>query len=1548
MELNNNSIQQLYKGLNTDYSPINQPKGSYKYALNAVLESYEGDTQQLSNELGNELVSSFKEGYKCIGSVFIDDSEAVLFLYGNNNSEIGIFNSKTNSYRTWCNDETSPEKNKLKFNINYPIQATYKLRRGCEKTIYWTDDYNPQRNVVLNYPQNYQTTINNITFFDSFKFSTQKVFNSIPIVENIEILENSGELPNGSLSILLQYLDQDKNGTKWISEIPFINIYSDNHKDKYSEIDGDINNKDVKEFNNKFSNKAVSVVYNNFDIQYKFFRLAFIHYYSNKKQPTVCYLSDIIPIINGKGSFIYTGNNYKEKATYEEILLFNRTNPFQSSTTIEQKDNRLIVGNIKGDSTNWGELQKYASKIGVDCVIKKVDITKNTDKNNPKNPLVKFFGSSFMPGEIASLAINYVFEDLTVSPSYHIPGRYRYTPKDKIYANKTAEGCILKPMVYRADISDYLGNIDNFLTNRNKSLRYIQRETCNDFDLWGVDIEGNKLLNETVRFHRFPSRKELGLSLVEDKTFTYIFGVQFSNVEIPSESVIGKKCIGYYFSKQELKEDYRTIIDSGYLLDTLQYKQMTGLSSLYSDFSKQYTDRNTGRVDVSQNTKVILSPVNKFIGKTFDNFTHIIETDRFKVIKENKSGFLIQNASELKSEDIEKEIGETKQNDGADLKAVIRDMEIDSIRAYDSSYSKDVKTGGVLIDRQDTRLYYLQPYEKANYRKENVAIYNMDSMSANLFIYVKENAKNSSFGFDRYKSLDPYTLSVPKTKYTNTIPYVYIIRNHNDFFSNYQNEPYYKITDTYSVDKENINISFDGDTYIGGYRHTLSSYCNTAPKQPIKDKSSSLLKAIIVAVLAVALTVLTYGSALAIIGGILVATGGIFYGLRAKLSAEEFNKRFRLEWTNGLRFLFQDNLYWNSFIRPINLDQNTEQLGYQDDTLRYYNQIIGDFIFESPINFTLRVEPNDDDDNYLRPFTEHLPDSANRKIENYNDDKDTFKPYTINNTMVVSRIRLWRSWHMGVPIEYKEENFFLSRLCEVDQNLYKHEYLMNKKYHPAEARNDNNQIAWSMISGYKAYGTAKPIFYCINQDYLIQEKVEKLYAIPFEYSFCSDCREKFPQRFYWSDVSFSEQLTDNYRTFKPNNYKDLPGEYGEITNIFSMYNQLYIHTKNGLWIQPTNYQERVTDGIVSYIGTGEFGSLPAQLIVDSKTGTSAGLNHRNNQIVTSQGYFFVSETDRKVYWFNGQLMSISDIGMTEWFKKNIFHKTTNSGEDVSTYLLNFDYRNDRLILTKRDYKTKFGSTNNDEFTSFWTISFSLKTKTWISFHSYIPNNYLQVSDDFYSILDNKIYKHTLSNSYLNTKEIEKRNYQTFYGTHYPFMIEYISNDNPIVTKIFDHIRFITNAYKFDEINNSFVEDRYKTFNKALIYNSRQCTNIINLKVKDLSPQQEYLLEQIENTNNNTFIVDKTEKDWLLNDIRDMVTNYNVPMFNENIKKLNSLYNINYNDKVINQEAFEGNKEWYDLESLRDKYLVIRLIFDNFADVKLVFNYSSEYNTVSQY
>ena len=88
------SVDVPSKGMHKDTPKINQPDGTYTFALNGLLESEDGDLGFMSNEPSNELFTSLKDGYLCIGSVYIDDGETLIFSVKKgdnyNISEIGV------------------------------------------------------------------------------------------------------------------------------------------------------------------------------------------------------------------------------------------------------------------------------------------------------------------------------------------------------------------------------------------------------------------------------------------------------------------------------------------------------------------------------------------------------------------------------------------------------------------------------------------------------------------------------------------------------------------------------------------------------------------------------------------------------------------------------------------------------------------------------------------------------------------------------------------------------------------------------------------------------------------------------------------------------------------------------------------------------------------------------------------------------------------------------------------------------------------------------------------------------------------------------------------------------------------------------------------------------------------------------------------------------------------------------------------------------------------------------------------------------------------
>lgn len=196
--------------------------------------------------------------------------------------------------------------------------------------------------------------------------------------------------------------------------------------------------------------------------------------------------------------------------------------------------------------------------------------------------------------------------------------------------------------------------------------------------------------------------------------------------------------------------------------------------------------------------------------------------------------------------------------------------------------------------------------------------------------------------------------------------------------------------------------------------------------------------------------------------------------------------------------------------------------------------------------------------------------------------------------------------------------------------------------------------------------------------------------------------------------------------------------------------------------------------------------------------------------------------------------------------------------------------------------------------SSWTLSFNPILNQWISFHSYLPNNYIQHPT--------KLIAKT------NTSQLMLMN-SGDYGKYFdedvkPFIVEIVSNDNPLNTKVFDSITVNLDSVDSNNINtNTF-------FDSTIMYNEYQCTGTIVFDATNLT---------------------KKERNWNFNKFNDLVNNTNNAIFVKDWDNVSSTYPI---DKVVNPLKIDVNKPWYQRGRMRDKYLAIRFIENNLLNQKL--------------
>ena len=492
-----------------------------------------------------------------------------------------------------------------------------------------------------------------------------------------------------------------------------------------------------------------------------------------------------------------------------------------------------------------------------------------------------------------------------------------------------------------------------------------------------------------------------------------------------------------------------------------------------------------------------------------------------------------------------------------------------------------------------------------------------------------------------------------------------------------------------------------------------------------------------------------------------------------------------------------------------------------------------------------------------------------------------------------------------------------------------------------------------------------PEKYLLNKSFSNLDSINRYSPLPYDYEFCNDCLENFPHRIYYSELDDQEQSVDNFRIIRPLNYQDLSGTTGEINDLFNNFSKLYAITDLSPYYIPTRPQQLTTDSSSIYIGTSEVFSIPpSQLkVTDYHFGGSRLFKSR---VSTEYGTFYIDDFNGKPFFIDNQLEDLSLKGMRNFwqengkleFDKQFYQKTGEHYPNLSTssetgigYITTYDPRFKRIIIHKKDYKFYanykvfyqvdtpteesiwfdgrwFYYVNSDLETTLitledstffenksFTISYSFITKSWVSFHSYLPyylfNNYLSYYSNTFS--DNFIYTHL------------EGNHTEYYNEYYPHIIDLIAVNNPNEESQYTNLIYSSSSQILDVATNQFKNVPI-TFNKAVFYNSKQSTGL-----KDLTLKQGYYDFDYDSS---TVLLDKVDGKYKASGFRDIIISEDESIWNSSWQLLQSSP-FNYIDKIPNTLNLELlNPSLFESPRFRDYYLEIRLIHNPTQNIKI--------------
>lgn len=423
------------------------------------------------------------------------------------------------------------------------------------------------------------------------------------------------------------------------------------------------------------------------------------------------------------------------------------------------------------------------------------------------------------------------------------------------------------------------------------------------------------------------------------------------------------------------------------------------------------------------------------------------------------------------------------------------------------------------------------------------------------------------------------------------------------------------------------------------------------------------------------------------------------------------------------------------------------------------------------------------------------------------------------------------------------------------------------------------------------------------------------------------------------------ELSDKYRLFLPFSYQDLPKNKGAITNIFEYNTFLYAHTERSLWRTFVNTRAALatTTGEV-FTGNGGVFQQPAQEVM-TMAGGYAGCLHKWACVATPFGYLFPDYLQKKVFKFSEGLEEVSSVGMYNWFLENmVFELNTIRAEDnpkyynnvanpiglglvgfydpeFRRYVLGIKSYEHEILTSPTDYVVRYAPfLEADDFTgrdysfTFKTISFSIQDNAWVSFHNYMPA--VAVTTDVLvfssaNLSDNGLFGHN---------RVIGRNSRLFFGIYgnyydegnlYPFILDFVINQNPTLTKVYDNL--VVFATLYNETTLEGIKHHGDFFNTIHCWNDSQNTGEHPILIYPYAVRA------------NGIPYDEMEA--------------NCKIYNNEFRlSLPSSFITNLEDNVENQmvnrysaiDSFNSNN-LRDLEfrpRLKDKYLVVRLRFNN--------------------
>jgi len=1524
--------------------------GEYHHLKNGFISSFEGDSPFIQNAPSNIECLSLPDGYLFLGSEFVKEKDFhVVFLKNikTGDSEIGYFYSKD------CKYETKIINNCFNFNEGFPIKCKYQFIK-CELHIYFQDSNQKDRHLNLDNPpyvkiKNSSNCLENSNVIDCSSINIQN--DLIPPVVKPKIPIEAGALYTGVYQFAICYanINGDEQSSYYSKTNP-LPIYEDRFGE-YENVEGSIAN--------RLTNKAIPVEFSNLDLRYDYINLVVI----KTVQGTPTYeLVATLPISTKE--YLYTGREITKLLSIDRIL--GLYPDYYNSKTIASANNYLLRANMSTqDETNY---QPFAALIELEWVAtrKKAD----TFESSYKNPIMSVETKGYQRGEVYAFGIQFLLSNGKKTSVFHIPGRRplksdlkEYTknniPKEQecnFYEFKDDDSCskeniskIYHWQVY--DTSTIIERVDE--SSIDKCFDGVV--AFGDFAYWeskdsypcNEDVWKN-LSGQPIRHHKFPSNETfhhhnqpydykpiLGLENAFEGNNSYIYPI----------GIRLKKELSFYIQKAVnlgyITNNEATLI-SGYEIvrsDRTNNKSVIGKGLLYN--MKYYLDVNPA-TNIGEQILYPNYPFNDLRVDPYLNNANIGNNPYFvtTIAKANySSGYSISQGIFDNPYPITFTLDRN-------LIGLTEDFSITYQKIGDDIYAKYIASfkfyGNDRNTYEDfsleiTDMGYHIPVSSALYKKDFFTFHSPETSFRKPFIGQELNIHTLEYGackgrFDLVQG-HPDLKPASATKSANYACAFKAIGNYNNYSSVTINNYRRRIVDgAYFIGNSNVklqnedlkinnkfressvglklNCIIDDPTITDKSRYTISSNNKCGCKTKVEDRPLHFKNAFEVD------SQCTEDYAW---------VSSYYASLKTKIP----NQYGQID---TIKYVLTGSYH---FVNEKPIPIFGGDIFITRFSLKRKNSFFRvNFIGQSPVGMTYGGKKYA---NLLTPIY-YADNEKGGILGEYVIDYSTSRlDCSIKDTLGRDRNGFFYLFSTGIV------NFFVE--TDINTELrYSGAELQDTWYPKLKNTTWYNWMEEQKVS----INLDNTYFY--NFDYSKQNTEEALFPQAADFKPNSICKNTHPRRIVYSKQNSQESTSDNWLIYPTNNYYDVDTAMGDIIDLEALDTfKVLVRCENGSMIFNAYDTLQLNNTSVT-VGTGGMFSQRPQTFADTDTGYG-GSQSKWALNVSQHGTFFLDQKRGKVFHYSTGLEEISNTGMFDWFAENLKFKILDQIPKVNVdnpytgigYLSVFDNRFNIWILTKRDYKLNnlidlsnitLDKNNNilykGKLADFndkkiwkdlsWTISYSPLYKSWVSFHSFIPNYYMGDIDIFYSGKQSqKIYKHW-----------DKFSFQTYYGEKHPFEIT-ITTAKEQEVSLLKSIEYNLKVQKY--LNNNYqdlFENHSINFNKLIVSTDNQSSGILNLiKQEKNNPYQSLQYPKI-NLNSLDILYSKVEgHQYRVNQFADLVLdkNNNIPIF---------IHNENGVDKIPNNIDYQKmNNLQLQNQKFRNEFFDVTLINDKETDYKFI-------------